>query len=148
MAVRKLNLLIVDDDPVIVRIVEHLVRQHVGEDFAVTCFADVREALVWIETNCCDILLSDIEMPGCDGLELHRRVKQRNPWTQTIFLTAHSSWDRITTAIEQGASDYLLKPVDRRELVTLLNQQRARFGRWHTATHDTWEAEPAAAQLS
>ena len=47
-----------------------------------------------------------------------------------IFITAHSTWDRLADAIEQGAVDYLLKPIDPTELVQLVRQECARQFRW------------------
>lgn len=72
-------------------------------------------------------------MPGADGLELMRCAKRRNPWTQVIVVTAHSTWDRLSKAIEIGASDYVLKPIDHKELAIVLDQAYARLIRWHLA---------------
>lgn len=138
MAVRKLNLLILDDDASVVRLITKIVAAKLSDRLNIFQFTDPAEALEWIDNNCCDILLSDIEMPDYDGLEILRRAKHRNAWTQAIFLTAHSSWERISEAIENGASDYLLKPVDREEVQQLLDQLCARFARWHTAVFETF----------
>jgi two-component system response regulator YesN len=122
----QLNLAIVDDDPAIVRIVERLVDQHLPGQFAAISFCDPREARHWLSQHDCDVLISDVEMPGVGGLELLREGVRRNPDLQTIFLTAHSAWDRIAAAIELGASDYLLKPVDHAHLIGLLRQHHDR----------------------
>jgi DNA-binding NtrC family response regulator len=122
MSANLLNLAIVDDDPAIVRIVQRLVEQHLAGKFAVVAFCDPRDARQWLGENDCDVLISDVEMPGVGGLDLLREGIRRNPDMQTIFLTAHSAWDRIAAAIELGASDYLLKPVEHEQLIGLLRQ--------------------------
>jgi len=126
MSIRKLDLVIVDDDAAMVRVVEHMVRLKLSEQFAAVAFTEPREALDWINDHGCDVLLSDIQMPGLGGLDLLRAAKQVNPNLRTIFLTAHSSWDRVAQAIENGATHYLLKPVNQAELQKLLYQQHER----------------------
>ena len=127
MSLRKLDLVIVDDDAAMVRVVEHMVRQRLSEQFASVAFTEPREALEWINDHGCDVLLSDIQMPGLGGLDLLRAAKKVNPGLRTIFLTAHSSWDRIAQAIENGATHYLLKPVNQAELHKLLTLQYERI---------------------
>ncbi len=133
----KLNVLLVDDDPAIVRLVSHVLGEHFGDRITIAGQTDSAAALVWLDHNCCDLVLSDISMPGIDGLELLKAAKRRNAWTQVIFLTGHSTWERIDQAIESGASDYLLKPIDRRELIALVEQVAARCARWRSAVAET-----------
>lgn len=137
---RKLNLLVVDDDPSIVRLLSHVVEKKLGDRMAIHAETDSERAKKWLDENCCDLMISDLEMPGVGGLEMLRYAKQRNAWTQVIFITAHSTWDRISEAIEFGASDYLLKPIDQDELIALLNQQYVRCARWQNAVLGTLQA--------
>ena len=137
---RKLNLLIVDDDPSMVRLLTRLVEQRLGDKLNVFGLTDSNEALTWLEHNCCDILVSDIDMPDVDGLQMLRYAKRRNAWTQVIFITGHTTWDRLTEAVEFGASDYLLKPIDQDDLIALLSQQYVRCARWQFAVLGTLEA--------
>lgn len=137
VSARKLNLVLVDDDPSIVRIASRMLENSIKDQFTMVTFTDPREAQQWIERNCCDLLVSDIEMPALDGLEMLRFAKQRNAWTQVVFMTAHSSWDRVTEAIESGASNYLLKPLNREEIVTVVQQEYARCARWQNAVRGT-----------
>ena len=125
----KLNLVVVDDDVAIVRIVERILTQQLSDHFDTVAFTDPRAALDWINEFGCDVLISDLEMPGVGGLELLRAAKGRCADLQTILLTAHSSWQRIAEAIEQGVNDYLLKPVDQAELVALLMQKHHMLSR-------------------
>ena len=137
---RKLNLLLVDDDPSMVRLLTHVIEQSLGDKLSICGLTDSTAALDWLEQNCCDILVSDIDMPDFDGLQMLRYAKRRNAWTQVIFITAHSTWEKLTEAVEFGASDYLLKPIDHDDLITLLRQQYVRCARWQSAVLGTLEA--------
>ena len=140
MAMRNLNLLIVDDDASIVRIIETYLKKDLPEGLDVTAVTDPREAQAWLDNHSCDILLSDIEMPELNGLDMLRFARRRNAWTQVIFLTGHSTSDRIAEAIENGASDYLLKPINREELRDVITQTRTRMIRWQHALQGTFRA--------
>lgn len=138
---RKLNLLVLDDDPATMRLVTKILETALGDRLAIASLTDPEEARAWLDRHCCDILISDIEMPGMDGLDVLRFAKRRNAWTQVVFLTGHSTWDRIAEAVESGASDYLVKPINRQELVELVTHLCSRYERWQTAVLNTLEAK-------
>jgi two-component system response regulator YesN len=127
MPERTFDLVIVDDDVAIVRIVGQIIASHLSEFYAVTTFTDSRAARDWFAHRACDVLISDVEMPGIGGVELLQIGKRQNADMQAIFLTAHSSWDRIAEAIENGVNDYLLKPVDQADLLKVLRQTQERL---------------------
>ncbi|MHC2069580.1 response regulator [Bremerella sp. T1] len=133
MANRKLKTVILDDDGGIVRLVKTILRGAFGNELELYDFTDVHEAQKWISTNCCDLLISDIEMPEINGLDMLVFAKQRNAWTQVVFLTGQSSWMHVTQAVENGASDFLLKPINRQELCNIVQQHIERAARWQSA---------------
>lgn len=137
---RKLNLLVVDDDRSTVHTLTHIIETRLGDKFFVYGMSDSDEALAWLSGHCCDLLVSDIEMPGISGLQMLRHAKRHNAWTQVVFITAHTSWDKLAEAVEFGASDYLLKPIDPNQLVGVLNQHYVRCARWQSAVLGTLEA--------
>jgi len=139
-AMRKLNVLIVDDDPSMVRLLESLLRKQLGDSAQLHVSTDAAAARQWLEEHCCDILISDIEMPELGGIELLRAAKVRNAWTQVVFVTGHSSVDRLTDALEWGATDYLLKPIDPDAMYEVVEQMRRRCERWHAAVVGTFAA--------
>ena len=96
-------LLIVDDDAAIVRLVERIVSRSLAGLFRFLYSAILARLLDWIRNNRCDVLISDVEMPGIGGMDLLRAGKRRNEGLTTIFLTAHSSWEHVAEAIELGA---------------------------------------------
>jgi DNA-binding NtrC family response regulator len=137
LAARKLNAVILDDDPSVVRIASAMVAGAFKDRLEIFSFTDPLQAQDWIHQNCCDLLVTDIEMPTVDGLDILRFAKRRNSWTQVIFMAARSNWSRVSTAIELGASTYLLKPINRSEILAVVGQEVTRCARWHNAVQGT-----------
>ena len=111
-----MKLLIADD--------EHIIRTGLESmpwkplDIAVCGIAkDGLEALEMAQAYQPDIILSDIRMPGLDGLELTKRVLEINPDCMVIFLSGYSDFEYTRAAITLGAFDYLLKPTDPDEII-------------------------------
>ena len=77
--------------------------------------ANVEEALQQAELHSPDVVLMDIKMPGADGIEAVRRLKEKRPDCHIIMLTLYEEY--VTEAIEAGATGYLLKDIKREELV-------------------------------
>jgi DNA-binding NtrC family response regulator len=69
-----------------------------------------------------DIALLDIRLPGMDGLELHRRIRERAPHLTVIFMTAYASVDTAVRAMKEGAYDYIVKPFEPDEFTELIRQ--------------------------
>lgn len=135
---RKLNVMIVDDDPSMVVLLRTYLAQQLGCTASLHVSTDAAAALDHLEFHGCDLLITDIEMPGLNGLTLLRAAKARNAWTQVVFITGHTSVDRLVEAIELGASDYLLKPLDRDELSEVVGQICRRLIRWESALLGTF----------
>ncbi len=146
MMMRHPSLLIVDDDPAMVRLLASFVRQDFGDEVDVSALTEAIDACQQIELGGVDILLTDLEMPNMNGLELLRNAKRRNAFTQVIFLTGHSTQDAILDALENGATDYLLKPVDRQQLVARVREALDRVTRWRHALGETWRQRRKAMQ--
>jgi DNA-binding NtrC family response regulator len=101
-------ILIVDDDPIIVdSLTEFLDVEGYSVDRATSC----DEALGALERRSYDIVITDVNMPGSDGFELLRTVRQRYPETVAIMITGYGTIDSAVEAIKMGAYDYLTKPI-------------------------------------
>ncbi len=130
---RKTTVVLVDDEPCVVRVAQAVLNRNFGSALDIYATTDAKDARDCIAKRRCDILLSDLEMPGVHGIEMLKVARKYNTWTRVVFMTAHSTWDRIAEAIEHGAADYLLKPVDHDQLIGVVQQERDRLERWHGA---------------
>ncbi len=77
------------------------------------------------EDKAWDILLLDVEMPGCSGVELAKAVRQQNKRTQIVFITGYA--DYIAEGYDVSALHYLLKPLDRKKLFSVLGRAAERL---------------------
>ena len=113
------RVVIADDDPVSREILSSLlVKWH----YQVLAAEDGREAMELIRAQTGPVLaVLDWMMPGLEGTEICRRVREINKSIYVILLTARSSKERIVEALEAGADDYLAKPFDKDELRARLN---------------------------
>jgi two-component system response regulator YesN len=133
----RLKLLVIDDDDAQVRLLTKLVGKSFYGRLDMTAMTDATEALRWIKQCHPDLVITDLEMPGASGLELLRAAKHCNPTSQVLLLTGHSSTQALLDALENGASDYLIKPLDPGAIVDLLREAIQRIERWRAALHDT-----------
>ena len=111
---KDIQILIVDDHQVVRDGLQHMLEQEKDLE-VVGQSADREETLSQIEKLSPNIVLMDIKMPGVDGLELTRQLKQKQPSCNVIMLTLYDEY--LTRAIESGAKGYLLKDIKREELV-------------------------------
>ena len=102
-------MLIVDDDRTSRESVAWILEQ---EGYRVAIAADGEEALAVFFSFDPNLVVTDLDMPGLDGVELLGRVKDRSPGTPVLIFTADSTIDAQREARALGASDYLNKPLD------------------------------------
>lgn len=104
----KIRVLVVDDEEVI-RLCYRRVLS--GDGFSVVSVVDGREALELIEAKKFDVILLDLRMPGLDGLQVLKAIKDRSPESEVVIVTGYPSIDTAKEAVRLGAYDYLAKPV-------------------------------------
>jgi two-component system response regulator PilR (NtrC family) len=112
----KARVLVVDDEQSMREFLEIFFR---GEGYDVTTAADVDSALIAVDADDFDVVISDIQMPERSGLDLLHAVKETAPQTVVIMITAFATTETAITAMKQGAYDYVTKPfkVDELRLV-------------------------------
>lgn len=135
-----IKLLLVDDDPGMIRLLTMAIKRSLSEEVEMKSLTNPKEARAWIENEVVDVLVTDLEMPGISGLELLRCAKRANACTQVLFVTGNSTLDALTDALELGATDYLLKPLDQAELIEIVGQALKRRRRWQKALAGTLAA--------
>lgn len=110
---------IVDDDRAIRWVLERALAQ---PDLEVQSFERADAALESIERHPPDVLLTDIRMPGLDGLDLMAKVRQMHPDLPVIVMTAHSDLDSAVASYQGGAFEYLPKPFDVDDALALVRR--------------------------
>ena len=107
------RVLVVDDDASLRRILEYNLAE---EGYAVATAASAEEALKALDRASFDLVVTDIKMPGMDGMQLLRRIKAESPETQVIVITAFGTIEMAVEAMKAGAFEYITKPFNRDEL--------------------------------
>ncbi|WP_319501563.1 response regulator [uncultured Draconibacterium sp.] len=112
-----ISILIVDDEE---SVRDSLYNWFIEDGYEVDSAANAKEALSKIESGKFDIILADIKMPGMDGLEMHRRIKEFDSAAIVIVMTAFASVETAVQALKDGAFDYITKPFDPDDLSHLI----------------------------
>ena len=114
--------LIVEDEP--------LMREYLWRNLdrihnawkATACAKDGLEAIEILRHHSFDLVITDIRMPHCDGLELASYINDNCPGTAVVILSGHDEFEYARSALQKGVSDYLLKPLDDKALNALLDR--------------------------
>ena len=106
-----LNILIVEDDPMVAQINQQFIKK-IDDQTSVDIVSNVKEAIKHIENKEIDLLLLDIYMPEENGLTFLKYVREQGYKIDAILITAATDIEEIQTAFRYGAVDYLIKPFD------------------------------------
>lgn len=110
---------IVDDDKSIRWVLEKALQK---TDAEIQSFSNPDEALKRLQHEEPDVIISDIRMPGMDGITLLEKIKHQSPNVPVIIMTAYSDLERAVSAFQGGAFEYLSKPFDVDEVVSLVKR--------------------------
>ena len=113
------TILLVDD--------ENTLRESMGRlltraGYSVTAVGTGEEALEILHDSAFDLVISDIFLPGIDGLEVLRRLKEKNHEQMVILMTAYASVETAVDALRAGAYDYIMKPIIHEEIKLLIKR--------------------------
>lgn len=108
------RILVVDDEDMIRDLCTHILS---AEGYQVTTASNGVAALEELGRSAPDLMITDIKMPGIDGLELFERVKARKQDIVTIFITGHGTLDTAIEALMRGVEGFILKPFTEEELL-------------------------------
>jgi DNA-binding NtrC family response regulator len=114
------SFLLVDDEQEFIEALALRLRQR---GYTVECTFTGPEALKRLEKgNSVDIVLLDISMPGPDGMKTLQKIKLKHPLIEVIMLTGHATTRSAVEALKFGAFNYLTKPCDLKDLISLSEQ--------------------------
>jgi len=108
------KVLLVDDE---VEFLETLVKRLKKRNLTVSGVNSGEQAIEALARDPVDVVVLDVKMPGMNGLETLREIKKSCPLVEVIMLTGHASMEVAIEGMEQGAFDYLMKPMDIDELL-------------------------------
>ena len=128
-----MNILLIDDDEALLKAIG---RSLTDRGHALRTASSGREALRLMAEAPPDLMISDIEMPGMDGVALLRAVRKRFPDMPVILTTGYATVDTAIAALRLGACDYLKKPIRFQALLACI-QRVAEGGRPGTSSSET-----------
>jgi len=136
------HILVVDDDPDLLRLLSMRLS---GAGYRVTAVASAEEALVKIAMERPQLVLSDVQLPGKDGLALFDAIRVQHPSLPVILLTAHGTIPDAVEATSRGVFTYLTKPFDGKALLDVIANAIAMEGAPDTSTDggevEAWRSE-------
>lgn len=118
-----IKVLIADDEELSRSVIRHILDSYFKEGILVFEAGTGKEAVCLVLAEKIDIAFLDISMPGMDGLRAGREIKELFPGCSVIFLTAYAQFSYAKQAISMGAAEYLVKPVDARDVVSVINTE-------------------------
>jgi DNA-binding NtrC family response regulator len=108
------NVLLVDDET---EFLDTLVKRIKKRNVNAYGVGSGEDALAFLNQNPVDVVVLDVRMPGMDGIQALRQIKQQYPLVEVIMLTGHASLEVAIEGMELGAFDYMMKPIDIDELL-------------------------------
>lgn len=126
------RLLLVDDDPSLLRLMTLRLE---GEGYEVVSADSAEAALTLLAKHSFDVVLSDLRMPGLDGMALFDELAKRQPGLPMVLMTAHGSIPEAVAATQRGVFGFLTKPLNHNELRDLLAKA---VHQSHTPTQEAW----------
>jgi len=105
----KTHIFVVDDDSCILESVSVYLKK---AELNCTCFSNADDCLEQLRQQSCDLLITDVEMPDKNGIELLVEVKQIAPWVSVLIMTAYGDVPLAVEAVKKGAVDFIEKPFE------------------------------------
>ncbi|OXL83756.1 hypothetical protein BCV73_12140 [Paenibacillus sp. SSG-1] len=147
-----LNVLVVDDEPKHRQGLSRMLK-NLRPEYHIFNARDGAEALERMELHPIDLVFTDIQMPIMDGLEFVEHLTRRGGSESVVILSAYSDFAYAQRALQLGASDYLLKPVEAQKVTPLLQKAEHKAGALREATIESalselLEGSPAEADIT
>lgn len=131
-------ILFVDDD-----VISHKLITKYLEEWNLKLAFSGKEALEIIKSENIQIVITDISMPGMDGLQLLKEIKTYHGTIQVIMLTSLSDIENLISSLGSGANDFLIKPVAKEELEDAVFYTVMKIKRWKNALKELFQKKRA-----
>lgn len=130
------RILLVDDDPGLLRLLSIRLR---AEGYEVEAVESAHKALAVLHRFSPDLVITDLRMDKMDGIGLLKELQTRSPGLRVVIVTAHGTIPDAVTATQHGAFGFLTKPIDKEELMSLVDRALKVSGT--PSVDETWAAE-------
>ncbi|SFB96978.1 response regulator [Pseudoalteromonas denitrificans] len=126
-----MRILLVEDDTLFA---QGLIQSLRNEGYSADHCANGKSALLAIDMKEADLIILDLGLPDMDGIDILKHQRRTQPLTPVLILTARDSTDDKIRGLDLGADDYLVKPVDPKELLARLRVMARRLGQFGSST--------------
>lgn len=120
------SIFLVDDEELELEMMRDYIRWEEMGLYVAGTAVNGRDAVEKIEMIQPDIVLTDVQMPFMNGLDLSKHIREQYDWIQLVFLTGHDEFNYVKSALNVGAVGYLLKPLDLSEIVSVIEKVKLR----------------------
>ncbi len=116
----KQRILAVDDEPHMLKLMERIITEKTP--YQITTTSNSLEVPEILEKSEFDLIIMDLKMPGMDGLDLLRLVKEKERFEEVVIITAFGSLETAIEALSLGAFDYITKPFKKEQIIFTINR--------------------------
>jgi DNA-binding NtrC family response regulator len=111
----KQRILAIDDEPHMLKLLERIITEKTP--YGVVCTANPLEVPKILEREEFDVVITDLKMPGMDGLDILNLIRKQNRFEQVIIITAFGSLESAVEALSKGVFDYITKPFKKEQII-------------------------------
>lgn len=129
------TILAVDDEPHMLKLMERIITEKTP--YRITTTSNSLEVPEILEKSQFDLIIMDLKMPGMDGLDLLRLVKEKERFEEVVIITAFGSLETAIEALSLGVFDYITKPFKKEQIIFTIN----RVMRWQQMKREAAEME-------
>ncbi len=114
------TILAVDDEPHMLKLLERIITEKT--QYVTTTTSNSLEIPELLKHNTYDVILTDLKMPGLDGMDILRMIREEERLEEVIIITAFGSMESVTEALSLGVFDYVMKPFKREQIINSIDR--------------------------
>lgn len=128
---KKQRILAIDDEPHMLKLLERIITEKTPYEIVSTNSS--LEAVDILENECFDLIITDLKMPGMDGMDVLKMIREKNRREEVIMITAFGSLESAIEALSMGVFDYITKPFKKEQIIYTVD----RAMRWQRMKDDS-----------